>query len=295
MTMPATSEGGDVELLATVTNAPASNITWQIYPQPNLTGIKTLPNGTTTPVGENGSGVGTFATPGGSSTTATGPNVYYAQGGTPVYSGEALAQAQQMGICQGCVEIVATVVSNPDTGATVSQGLMVAIYGGSTAQGPPGVYLTPQTATTPAGLVNPVVSVAHNGGTYQFYGGVVGAAPCLPAAGCSITPPGSTTPVLLPQYYTDNTAVWEVGPSPFSLTTAFQCTTPASVNPLTCPYGTITEPVVSSTGQILSPGGLYTAPATIPTTGLSPSGEIVVVLISQLVGTVNAYAYVALY
>jgi hypothetical protein len=67
------------------------------------------------------------------------------------------------------------------------------------------------------------------------------------------------------------------------------------VNPLTCPYGTITEPVVSSTGQILSPGGLYTAPATIPTTGLSPSGEIVVVLISQLVGTVNAYAYVALY
>jgi hypothetical protein len=305
MTMPATSEGGTVEFLATVNNAPATNVTWQIYPQPNLTGIKTLPNGTSTPVGESGSGVGTFSTPGSSPTTASGPNVYYAQGGVPTYSGAALAQAQAMGIPQGCVMIVASVPDNPDIPSAVATfSLLIQIFGGSTAQGPPSVYLTPQTPTSnaPSNLVNPVVSVAHNpnllttgqiatDGQYQFYGGVVGAAPCAITNGCAVTPPGSSTSITLPEYTVDDTAVWEIGPAPFSLTTAFPCSTPGPA----CPFGTITEPVLNAAGQITSPGGLYTAPSAIPSNGLSPASEVVVVLVSQLVGTVNAYAYVALY
>jgi hypothetical protein len=283
MTMPSTSEGGTVEFLASVQNAPAANVTWAIYPQPNLTGIDTLPTGTSTPVGESGSSVGTFATPGGSSTTATGPNVYYSIPGVPVYSGQALAQAQAMGIPQGDFLLVASVPSDPENPSAVATfSLLVQDYGGSTAQGPPSAYLTPHTPTTPSGLVNPVVTVAHNpslptiatNGQYQFYGGVVGAAPCLTTATCLING------VQYPLYTTDNTAVWEVGPTPFSLSTAFVCQTPG----LACPYGTISQT------------GLYTAPAAIPPT---PSGgtanEVVVVLVSQLVGTVDSYAYVGLY
>jgi hypothetical protein len=182
-----------------------------------------------------------------------------------------------MGIPQGCVMIVVSLPADPDTGAVVSTNQIIQIYGGSTAQGPPGAYLTPHTPTTPAGLTNPVVSVAHNGGTYQFYGGIVGAAPCNTVGTCNIN--GVQYPLLT----ADNTAVWEVGPAPFSLTTAFVCTTPASVNPLTCPYGTVSQT------------GLYTAPATIPANGLSPASEVVVVVVSQLVGTVDSYAYVGLY
>ena len=286
MLMPATSQGGTTMFTANVTNAPSTNVSWAIYPQPNLTGIDTLPNGTSTPVGESGSSVGTFNTPGSSPTTASGATAIYTQGGVPTYSGQALAQAQAMGICQGCVMIVVSLPADPDTGAVVSTSQLIQIYGGSTAQGPPGAYLTPHTPTTPASLTNPVVSVAHNpsllatppviatNGQYQFYGGIVGAAPCNTVGTCNIN--GVQYPLLT----ADNTAVWEVGPTPFSLTTAFPCTTSG----LACPFGTI-----SSTG-------LYTAPATIPPT---PTGgvanEVVVVVVSQLVGTVDSYAYVGLY
>ena len=286
MTMPNTGEGGTVELLATVTNAPATSLTWQIYPQPNLTGITTLPTGTGDPEGESGSSVGSFVTPGGSNTTATGPNVYYTTGGPPVYSGAALAQANAMGIPQGMFLIVASLPSNPDVpSAVATASLLIQPYGGSTAQGPPSAYLTPHTPTTPAGLVNPVVTVAHNpnllstpsviatGGQYQFYGGVVGAAACLTVSNCII---GG---VQYPLYTVDNTAVWEVGPAPFSLSTAFPCTTPGPA----CPFGTITST------------GLYTAPAAIPSAGLTPASEVVVVVVSQLVTTVDSYAYVGLY
>jgi hypothetical protein len=288
LTMANTGEGGTIEFLAQVYNAPATNVTWQIYPQPNLGGITVLPNGTGTPVGESGSSVGTFGTPGTSTTSATGPNVYYAVNGVPIYADAALVQANAMGIPQGCIMIVASVPSNPDNpSAVVTTSLLIQVYGGSTAQGPPSVYMAPKSPTTPAGLVNPVVSVAHNpnllttgatvsGGTYQFYGGIVGAAPCLTIANCFFgTPPVSYGPL----YSTDNTAVWEVGPAPFSLSTAFPCTSPG----LACPFGTI-----SSTG-------LYTAPAAIPSNGLTPASEVVVVLVSQLVPTVDAYAYVSLY
>jgi hypothetical protein len=276
--MPATSQGGTTMFTANVTNAPATNIQWAIYPQPNLGGIDTLPNGTGTPVGESGSSVGTFNTPGSSPTTAAGATAIYTQGGVPTYSGQALAQAQAMGIPQGDVMIVVSVPADPDTGAVVSTSQLIQIYGGSTAQGPPGAYLTPHTPTTPASLTNPVVSVAISSTsayhTYQFYGGIVGAAPCNTVGTCNIN--GVQYPLLT----ADNTAVWEVGPTPFSLTTAFPCTTPG----LACPFGTI-----SSTG-------LYTAPAAIPPT---PTGgvasEVVVVVVSQLVGTVDSYAYVGLY
>jgi hypothetical protein len=289
LTMANTGEGGTIEFLAQVYNAPATNVSWQIYPQPNLNGITVLPNGTGTPVGESGSSVGTFGTPGSSTTTATGPTAYYAVNGVPIYADAALVQANAMGIPQGCILIVATVPSNPDNpSAVATTSVLIQVYGGSTAQGPPSVYLAPKSPTTPAGLVNPVVSVAHNpnllttgaiaaGGQYQFYGGIVGAAPCLTLANCSY---GSPAVSFGPLYSTDNTAVWEVGPSPFSLSTAFPCTSAG----LACPFGTI-----SSTG-------LYTAPAAIPP---NPSGgvsnEVVVVLVSQLVSTVNAYAYVTLY
>jgi hypothetical protein len=276
--MPATSQGGTTMFTANVTNAPSTNVSWAIYPQPNLTGIDTLPNGTSIPVGESGSSVGTFNTPGSSPTTAAGATAIYTQGGVPTYSGQALAQAQAMGIPQGDVMIVVSVPADPDTGAVVSTSQLIQIYGGSTAQGPPGAYLTPHTPTTPASLTNPVVSVAISSTsayhTYQFYGGIVGAAPCNTVGTCNIN--GVQYPLLT----ADNTAVWEVGPTPFSLTTAFPCTTPG----LACPFGTI-----SSTG-------LYTAPAAIPPT---PTGgvasEVVVVVVSQLVGTVDSYAYVGLY
>ncbi|MGA1982373.1 MAG: hypothetical protein ABSG84_07865 [Acidobacteriaceae bacterium] len=279
--MPATSQGGTTVFTANVTNAPATNVTWTIYPQPNLTGIDTLPNGTSTPVGESGSSVGSFNTPGSSPTTAFGPTAIYTQGGVNVYSGQALAQAQAMGIPQGFVMIVASLPADPDTGAVVSTNQLIQIYGGSTAQGPPSAYLTPSTPATPAGLTNPVVSVAHNpnlptiatNGQYQFYGGIVGAAPCNTIGTCNIN--GVQYPLLT----TDNTATWEVGPAPFSLTTAFVCTTPG----LACPFGTVSQT------------GLYTAPATIPSAGLTPSSEVVVVLVSQLVSTVDKYAYVLLY
>jgi hypothetical protein len=278
LTMTNQGEGGTIEILANVYNAPATNINWQIYPQPNLGGITVLPTGTGTPVGESGSSVGSFVTPGASPTQATGPDVYYAQAGVPVYSGAALAQAQAMGIPQGCVMIVVTVPSDPDHPAAVaSTSLLIQIYANSTAQGPPSAYMTPHSPTTPAGLVNPVVSASITATnpthSYQFYGGIVGAAACESQGNCLI---GG---VQYPLYTTDNTAVWEVGPTPFSLSTAFPCST---VGPA-CPFGTITQT------------GLFTAPTAIPPT---PSGgianEVVVVMVSQLVGTVNQYAYVGL-
>ena len=75
----------------------------------------------------------------------------------------------------------------------------------------------------------------------------------------------------------DNSSVWEVGPAPYSLATAIP-----GGNSL---YGTITQQ------------GVYTAPATIPTTTNSfttINGEVVVIVTSHLVPTVATYAYVAI-
>jgi hypothetical protein len=254
VTEPNNGQGGTYLFTAHVTNAPA-NVTWALYPTPNLVD-PTSPSGTSTPVGEQGSSVGSI-------NVASGNTVYYVVNGVPVYTGAALQQAQALGILQGMVLLTATVPTDPnDPSKVVTASQLIQIFGGTNAQGPPTAYLVPRTPTTPAGITTPVISVPR-GTSYQFYGGIVGAAPCTSTAACLLV--GPTAPINT----VDNGAVWEVGPSPFSLATAVQCTTPAL-----CPYGTITQT------------GLYTAPATPP--AITP----VVVLISHYVSSVSAFAYV---
>src|SRR5450631_2874014 len=60
VTMPlGGGQGGTILITATVTNAPA-NITWTIFPQPNLGSIDAPPTGTSLPVTESSSSVGTI-------------------------------------------------------------------------------------------------------------------------------------------------------------------------------------------------------------------------------------------
>ena len=230
------SQGGTYLFTATVTNAPA-NVTWTLYPSGNL-------------IGEGMSGTLTYS----------GNIAEYAQNGTPFYSGAKWAQAQAMGIPQGSALLVGTVPSdpnNPSAVASVSQ--LIQIFNDSTVAGPPAVWLSPRTPTTPAGLTNPVVTIARNA-SYQFQGGTYGAAPCLAASVC-----GSS-----PVFTTDNTSVWMVGPS---ITTA--CVTGPS------------NPTCSTAEGTLSQTGLYTAPAAIPTT------QPVIVIASHALPTVTAFAYIA--
>jgi hypothetical protein len=261
---PNSGQGGVYLFTAQVTNAPA-NITWNVYPTPNLSEPGVLPTGTA-PTGTTG-GPAEFNPAVGTVSAASGNTAYFTQNGVPVYTGASLLQAQALGIPQGDTLLVASVPSDPNNpSAVATASVLIQHFNGSTVQGPPSVFLTPRTPLTPAGLVNPVVTVSHlaPNNTFQFVGGVVGAAPCLTVTTCTIQG------TLYPTNTTDNTPVWEVGPAPFSLSTAIPCTVPA-----TCPYGTI-----SSTG-------LYTAPTVIPAT------QPVVVLVSHLVPTVNAFAYVA--
>jgi hypothetical protein len=263
--MPNTGEGGTTTFVANVTNAPQTNVSWTVYPTGNLSDIKTLPSGTSTPVGESGNPLGTI-------NAASGNTATYSVPGPPIYSGAALLQAQQLGIPQGDILLVASVPvdpANPSVVATQSQ--LIQVYGGSNAQGPPSTYLTPQTLTTPSGQTQPVVTVPRNT-SFAFYGGTVGAGPCTSAATCGTGVPINTV---------DNTSVWEVGPAPYSLSTAVVCMTPGLT---TCPYGTITQQ------------GVYTAPSVIPTPTnefTTISGEVVVVVVSHLVPTIASYAYVA--
>ena len=252
---PNSGQGGIFLFTAHVTNAPA-NVTWALYPSPNLTN-PTPPTGTSTPVGESTPQVGNI-------TIASGNTAYYSQNGVPVYTGAALQQAQALGIPQGMVLLTASVPSDPnDPSKVATASQLIQIYNPTLPYGPPSAYLNPRTPTNPAGLTNPVVFVPRTT-SFQFYGGMVGAAPCSTAAICLIAG------VQNPLNTVDNTAIWEVGPSPFSLATAAPCTTVGAA----CPYGTI-----SSTG-------LYTAPATPP--AVNP----VVVIISHVVPTVSAFAYV---
>jgi hypothetical protein len=268
-------QGGVEQFTATVTNAPA-NVTWTVFPQPNLSSITSFPTGTSTPVGESGSSVGSFATSSGNALTVTAPSMYYTgPGSPPVYSGAALQQAQtiqwysngvlQTGIPQGDVLIVASVPTDPaNTSSVYTQGQLVQIYRNSTPQGPPSVYLTPSNGSTPANQTQPVAYVAR-GGSFQFYGGTVGAAPCIPAAGqttCAL--PAGAVP-----YTTDNSSIWLVGPAPFSLSTAVQ-------------GGNATLGTIDQNGK-------YTAPATVP------NPLPVVIIASHFVPSVAAYANVGVY
>jgi hypothetical protein len=260
LTAPNTGEGGTVTFYANVTNAPSNDVTWTIYPTPNLSGITVLPTGTTTPVGESGNPLGTI-------NAASGNTIYYTVPGVPVYSGAALVQAQALGIPQGDVLLQVAAPNDPANPASVTTfNQLIQVYGGSNSQGPPSTYLTPHTPTTPSGLTNPVVTVPHTT-SYAFYGGTVGAAPCSTTTACGTSP----------LYTTDNGTVWAVGPAPYSLSTAI-----AGGN---ATYGTI------------STSGVYTAPAVIPSTTNSSTtitGEVVVYAISHLVPTTATYAYVGI-
>jgi len=260
-------EGGTVLITATVSNAPA-NITWTIFPQPNLGSIDSPPTGTSTPVSESGSSVGSV-------TAASGNTVYYsAPGSLPVYTGAALQQAQsfqwtyngvqRVGIPQGDVLLQASVPSDPANPSAVAVAYqLVQVYSGPT------LYLVPAMPSTPAGLVNPIVNVAR-GTSFAFYGGAVGAVPCTTATGCALI--NSTAPLLS----TDNGVVWSVGPAPFA--------TGTQVVGGNATLGTITQ------------NGVYTAPATIP------NPQPVVELSSHALPSVTtasgshlAYAYVSIY
>jgi hypothetical protein len=261
---PGGGQGGTNTFVANVTNAPATNVTWTLYPQPNLNSIDQLPTGTSLPVGESSNPSGTIV-------AASGNTVYYNTPGVPIYTGAALQQANAMGIPQGDVLLVASVPSDPSDPtkvATASQ--LIQVYNAS--PGSPVPYLVPKTSTSPANQTQPAVTVPRNT-SFAFYGGVAGAYPCTsPTACAALVPAGQTPP---PTYTTDNTVVWAVGPAPFALGTAI----PGG----NATYGTIT------------PQGVYTAPATIPTTTNSSTtinGEVVVYVISHFVSTVNNYAYV---
>jgi hypothetical protein len=260
-------QGGTVLITATVTNAPV-NITWTIFPQPNLGSIDSPPTGTSTPVGESGSSVGTI-------TAASGNTIYYsAPGSLPIYSGAALQQAQsfqwtyngvpQVGIPQGDTLLQASVPSDPSNPSAVAVAYQLfQVYSS------PSLYLVPAMPATPTGITAPIVNVAR-GTSFAFYGGVVGAVPCTTTAGCLIA--GTQYPL----YTADNTPVWSVGPAPFS--------TASQVVGGNATLGTITQ------------NGVYTAPTTIP------SPLPVVWMTSQQLPTITAasgshlsYAYVGIY
>ena len=270
--MPNAGQGGTTTFTAHVTNAPA-NVTWTLYPTPNLTGITVYPTCTITPSSttpscvptENASQVGTL-------TAASGATAYFVQNGVPVYSGAALQQAQSLGIPQGDVLLVASVPADPNNPANVATASqLVQIY--NTA---PSVYLTPRTPTNPSGLTNPVVTVARTK-QFQFVGGAVGAPPCngtgpTTSGGC-----GSGTGAL-PNFSTDNAVNWYTGPGP-------------------CVSGTPPATAVLGGSTLfgsISTTGLYTAPAAIPSSTYGTAGQAAVYIQSHLAPAVTACANIGI-
>lgn len=270
--MPNAGQGGTTLFTAYVTNAPA-NITWTLYPTPNLAGITIYPTCTITPSSTNTSCVPTESSSQvGTINVASGNTAYYGQNGVPVYSGAALQQAQTMGIPQGDVLLVASVPAdpnNPSNVATASQ--LIQLYNTT-----PTVYLSPKTPTTPAGLTNPVVTVAHST-QFQFVGGVVGAPPCNGTGPTSSGGCGSGAGAL-PNFTTDNAANWYTAPGP-------------------CVSGTPPATAVlggSSVFGTISNTGLYTAPATIPTSAFGTAGQAAVYIQAHLAPSVTACANIGI-
>jgi hypothetical protein len=248
---------------ATVVNASA-NITWSIYPTPNLVSTQ-LPTGTSLPVGESGSTVGTLI-------QATGATNYYcAPSGPPVYNGDALLQANSMtytingqtmtGIPQGDVLLAASVPSDPSNpSAVVTAYQLMQMYGTSAS-----VTFVNGTPTNPTQTTS--VATVPRGTTYQFTAFATGQAPCQNTTACLLpaTVPAGFTQTQFPLYSTDNSIIWEVGTS----------TTNGVVG------GSAAEGFISSTG-------VYTAPATIPAT------QPVIIAVSHAVPTASAYAYITI-
>jgi hypothetical protein len=247
-------EGGANLFTAVVTNAPA-NVTWSVYPTPNLAGITSYPNcssATTCTITENTSPVGNI-------NQASGSTAYYATGGLPTYGGAALLQAQAMGIPQGDVLITASVPSDPSNpSATYTASQLVQMYN---LGGNPAVTLIPKTPTNPSGLTTSVVTVPR-GTSFQFSGYAVGAPPCTTVATCGNDSSGNPIPL----YSTDNTVIWEVGSTSGGIASA--------VAGGSTTYGTITST------------GLYTAPAAIP------ASQPIIVLAAHKAPTVTNVAYI---
>jgi hypothetical protein len=266
--MPNTGEGGTTTFVANVTNAPQTNVTWTVYPQGNLSDIDTAPTGTSTPVGVSGNPMGTI-------NATSGNTIFYTVPGPPVYSGAALVQANQLGIPQGDILLVASVPidpANPSVVATQSQ--LIQVYSGGSPP-TPSTYLTPHSLTSPAGQTQAVVTVPRNT-SYAFYGGTIAAGPCLGTVSSPcVNAAGATLLLGTP----DDSTVWEVGPTPEATGTAI-----AGGN---ATYGTITTQ------------GVYTAPALIPTTSNGTiAGEVVVYAAAHAACaptcTVVSYAYVGI-
>jgi hypothetical protein len=248
------SEGSTTLFTAQVINAPA-NITWAIYPTPNIGIPNPVPTGTGYPVGESGNAYGSLA-------VVSGTTVIYTAPGPPVFSGAALVQAEAMGIPQGDVMLVGTVPSNPAVPsqvATVTQ--LIQIFNGASSTGPPTLYLNPATPTNPSGLTDSVVTVPH-GTSFQFYGGVVGAPPCTTAAACA------NISATAPMYTTDNTPIWSVG---FVVSGTYPGNAVAG--------GSTAEGTITQTG-------LYTAPATVP------AAQPVIVLSAHISTSTTKTAYI---
>lgn len=268
--MPNAGQGGTTLFTATVANAPA-NVTWTLYPTPNLTGITIYPTCSITPSSTTTSCVPTEATSAvGTINVASGNTAYYGQNGVPVYTGAALQQAQAMGIPQGDVLLVASVPADPNNPAAVATASqLIQVY--NTA---PSVYLIPRTPTNPSGLTNPVVTIPRNT-QFQFVGGAVGAPPCnglgpTTSGGC-----GSGAGAL-PNFSTDNAVNWYTGPGP-------------------CASGTPPATAVLGGSSVYGPistTGLYTAPAAIPPSVYGSQPAIYVQ--SHLAQSVTACANIAI-
>jgi hypothetical protein len=230
---PGGGPGGDALFTAAVTNAPSTNVTWTIFPTPNLGSITQPPTGTSFPVGESGSSVGTITASSGNTA------LYHAAGSPPIYTGAALQQAQAMGIPMGDVLLVASVPVDPSNPANVVTGnALVQIVNNTSAPTP---YLFPHTNTTPANITTSAVMVARNA-SFQFLGGVVGALPCTSSTTCATQ--GSTK-----INEANNNPVWLVCPATFTLSTCLPVVNGISGN---ATLGTVNQT------------GLYTAPAAIP-------------------------------
>ncbi len=260
---PNAGPGGVFWFQADVTNAPA-NLTWNIYPTPDLGDITVLPSGSATPVG--GAAGNNFYSYG-SIVSASGNVAYFSQTGIPTYTGgPALAQALAMGIPQGDILLTASVPSDPANPSSVATArLLIQMFNPT---GSPSVQMFPRTPTNPTGLTTSVATVPR-GTSFQFTGYAVGAPPCLTTASCNAISQGA------PLNSTDNTVVWLVGDAHDG---AGLATVGGLVNGVPGPYGTITQT------------GVYTAPSVIPISGFNP----LVVMEAHAAPTVQALAYITI-
>ena len=257
-------QGGTVWFQADVTNAPP-NLTWNLYPTPDLGDITSLPSGSgSTEGGTAGNNVYNY----GSFNSVSGNVAYYSQNGIPTYGGAALQQALAMGIPQGDVMITASVPadpSNPSVVVTASQLIQLAVN-----QGNPSVKMSPVTPTNPSQTTS--VATVPRGTSFQFTGYAYGAEPCFSTAICNAIYQGA------PLNSTDNAVVWLVGNANTSLGGTGFLAVGGLVNGVPGAYGTITQT------------GLYTAPAVIPISGFQP----IVVMESHVAPTVQAIAYITI-